>query len=87
MTRVGIGVEEVKADCKASKVVVKGKGAVDPMEVCRRILKKTSRKVELLSPLPPPKTKQEQEEEDKKKQEEEKKETKQDKKPEVRPFS
>ncbi|KAK1395448.1 Copper-binding family protein [Heracleum sosnowskyi] len=47
------GVEEVMADCKGSKVVVKGK-AVDPMKVCERIQKKSGRKVEIISPLPKP---------------------------------
>ncbi|KZV57380.1 hypothetical protein F511_37803 [Dorcoceras hygrometricum] len=47
------GVEEVTADCKASKVVVKG-NAADPSKVCQRIQKKTGRKVELISPLPKP---------------------------------
>lgn len=47
------GVEEVMADCKGSKVVVKGK-AVDPVKVCERIQKKSGRKVEIISPLPKP---------------------------------
>ncbi|XP_073125356.1 heavy metal-associated isoprenylated plant protein 7-like [Henckelia pumila] len=47
------GVEDVTADCKASKVVVKG-NAADPSKVCQRIQKKTGRKVELISPLPKP---------------------------------
>lgn len=47
------GVEEVMADSKASKVVVKGKNA-DPLKVCERIQKKSGRKVELISPLPKP---------------------------------
>ncbi|KAI4343198.1 hypothetical protein MLD38_027729 [Melastoma candidum] len=47
------GVEEVKTDSKASKVVVKGKGA-DPSKVCERLQKKSGRKVELISPLPKP---------------------------------
>ncbi|KAL2475782.1 Heavy metal transport/detoxification superfamily protein [Abeliophyllum distichum] len=47
------GVEDVTADCKASKVVVKGKTA-DPLKVCERIQKKSGRKVELISPLPKP---------------------------------
>lgn len=47
------GVEEVTADCKASKVVVKGKTA-DPIKVLGRIQKKSGRKVELISPLPKP---------------------------------
>ncbi|XP_060185256.1 heavy metal-associated isoprenylated plant protein 7-like isoform X2 [Lycium barbarum] len=47
------GVEEVTADSKASKVVVKGKNA-DPLKVCERIQKKSGRKVQLISPLPKP---------------------------------
>ncbi|KAL6990624.1 hypothetical protein U1Q18_008739 [Sarracenia purpurea var. burkii] len=47
------GVEEVTADYKASKVVVKGKTA-DPLKVCQRVQKKSGRKVELISPLPKP---------------------------------
>ncbi|CAN4089972.1 unnamed protein product [Withania somnifera] len=47
------GVEEVRADSKASKVVIKGKN-VDPLKVCERIQKKSRRKVELISPLPKP---------------------------------
>lgn len=46
------GVEDVTVDCKANKVVVKGKMA-DPVKVCKRIKKKTGRKVELISGLPP----------------------------------
>ena len=43
------------ADSKAHKVVVKGKkAAADPMKVVARVQKKTGRKVELLSPIPPP---------------------------------
>lgn len=48
-----VGVEDVTADYKASKVIVKGKTA-DPMKVCQRIQKKSGRKVELISPLPKP---------------------------------
>jgi hypothetical protein len=52
---VDSGVEDVIADSKAHKVVVKGKkAAADPMKVVERVQKKTGRKVELLSPLPPP---------------------------------
>ncbi|XP_009803861.1 heavy metal-associated isoprenylated plant protein 7-like isoform X1 [Nicotiana sylvestris] len=47
------GVEEVTADYKASKVVVKGKTA-DPLKVCERVQKKSGRKVELISPFPKP---------------------------------
>ncbi|XP_027931615.1 heavy metal-associated isoprenylated plant protein 7-like [Vigna unguiculata] len=47
------GVEEVTADSKASKVVVKGKEA-DPIKVCERLQKKSGKKVELISPLPKP---------------------------------
>ncbi|KAK7245990.1 hypothetical protein RIF29_40847 [Crotalaria pallida] len=46
------GVEEVTADSKASKVVVKGKA--DPIKVCERLQKKSGKKVELISPLPKP---------------------------------
>ena len=47
--------EDVIADSKAHKVVVKGKkAAADPMKVVARVQKKTGRKVELLSPIPPP---------------------------------
>ncbi|XP_054776473.1 heavy metal-associated isoprenylated plant protein 7-like isoform X2 [Prosopis cineraria] len=72
------GVEEVTADSKRSKVVVKGKAA-DPMKVCERLQKKSGRKVELISPLPkPPEQKKKQEEEkeskDKEAQPQEKKE-------------
>ncbi|KAJ1270673.1 hypothetical protein BS78_06G069700 [Paspalum vaginatum] len=49
------GVEDVIADSKAHKVVVKGKkAAAEPMKVVERVQKKTGRKVELLSPIPPP---------------------------------
>jgi hypothetical protein len=48
-------VEDVIADSRAHKVVVKGKKpAADPMKVVERVQKKTGRKVELLSPIPPP---------------------------------
>jgi len=58
-------VEDVVADSKAHKVVVKGKkAAADPMKVVERVQKKTGRKVELLSPIPPP-LKEEKEEEKK----------------------
>ena len=58
--------EDVIADSKAHKVVVKGKkAAADPMKVVARVQKKTGRKVELLSPIPPP-LKEEEEEEEKK---------------------
>lgn len=43
-------------ECRNHKVVVKGKKAAeDPMKVVERVQKKTGRKVELLTPLPPPK--------------------------------
>ncbi|KAG8070775.1 hypothetical protein GUJ93_ZPchr0006g41681 [Zizania palustris] len=49
------GVEDVVADSKAHKVIVKGKkAAADPLKVVQRVQKKTGRKVELLSPMPPP---------------------------------
>ncbi|CAN6227875.1 unnamed protein product [Urochloa humidicola] len=68
------GVEDVIADSKAHKVVVKGKkAAADPMKVVERVQKKTGRKVELLSPIPPP---------PEEKKEEEKKEAPEPPKPE-----
>ncbi|XP_038986883.1 heavy metal-associated isoprenylated plant protein 7-like isoform X2 [Phoenix dactylifera] len=71
------GVEEVKTDCRNYKVVVKGKKAAeDPLKVVERVQKKTGRKVELLTPLPPPKPEKEEEkkEEEKPKPEEKKEE-------------
>lgn len=61
------GVEEVMTDCKASKVVVKGK-SVDPSKILDRIQKKCSRRVELMSPVAEikPKVKEEPPKEDKK---------------------
>ncbi|XP_062219146.1 heavy metal-associated isoprenylated plant protein 7-like [Phragmites australis] len=59
------GVEDVSANSKAHKVVVKGKkAAADPMKVVERVQKKTGRKVELLSPMPPPKEKEEEKKEE-----------------------
>ncbi|XP_078433856.1 heavy metal-associated isoprenylated plant protein 8-like [Wolffia australiana] len=46
------GVEEVKTDCHAHKVVVKG--AAHPLMVVDRVQRKSGRKAELLSPLPKP---------------------------------
>lgn len=77
MVCVETGVEEVTADYKESKVVVKGKDA-DPVKVCQRIQKKSGRKVEIISPLPKPP------EEDK--QQQNKVEPKEEKKEEVRFF-
>jgi len=58
-------VEDVSADSKAHKVVVKGKkAAAVPMKVVERVQKKTGRKVELLSPMPP--AEEEKKEEEKK---------------------
>ncbi|KAI4296043.1 hypothetical protein L6164_036033 [Bauhinia variegata] len=67
------GVEEVNADSKASKVVVKGKAA-DPINVCERLQKKSGKKVELVSPLPKPPAEEEKKEENKDPKPEEKKE-------------
>ncbi|KAK1323879.1 hypothetical protein QJS10_CPA02g00149 [Acorus calamus] len=69
------GVEDVKMDCKAHKVVVKGKDA-DPLKVVERVQKKSGRKVEFLTPIPKPKPKEPKkvEEEKKLKPEEKKKE-------------
>lgn len=68
--------EEVTTDCKAHKVVVKGKKAAeDPLKVVERVQKKTGRKVELLTPLPQAKTeKKEEEKKEEKPKLEEKKE-------------
>ncbi|XP_027367402.1 heavy metal-associated isoprenylated plant protein 7-like [Abrus precatorius] len=65
------GVEEVTADSKTSKVVVKGKAA-NPIKVRERLQKKSGKKVELISPLPKPP--EEKKEEIKEPQPEEKKE-------------
>ena len=55
----------MNADSKAHKVVVKGKkAAAVPMKVVERVQKKTGRKVELLSPMPP--AEEEKKEEEKK---------------------
>ncbi|XP_058081119.1 heavy metal-associated isoprenylated plant protein 7-like isoform X2 [Magnolia sinica] len=66
------GVEDVKTDCKARKVVVKGKTA-DPVKVSERVQKKSGRKVEIISPLPKP-PEEEKKEDDKDKTEEKKEE-------------
>ncbi|KAI3838581.1 hypothetical protein MKX03_030347 [Papaver bracteatum] len=67
------GVEEVRTDCKAHLVVVKGKTA-DPIKVCERIQKKSGRKVEIISPLPkPPEEEKKEENTENKPAEEEKK--------------
>nr|AFK39470.1 unknown [Medicago truncatula] len=55
------GVEEVTADSKGSKVVVKGKAA-DPIKVLKRLQKKSGKKVELISPLPKPQEEKKEEE-------------------------
>ncbi|KAL3820836.1 hypothetical protein ACJIZ3_006741 [Penstemon smallii] len=67
------GVEDVTADCKASKVVVKGKTA-DPIKVRERIQKKSGKKVELISPLPNPPNQEPKQEEKKEEPKQEKKE-------------
>lgn len=75
------GVEDVTTDSKAHKVVVKGKKAAEnPMKVVDRVQKKTGRKVELLSPIPPPPPKPE---EEKKEEEKEGEAPKQEEKKEV----
>ncbi|KAJ1279259.1 hypothetical protein BS78_04G141900 [Paspalum vaginatum] len=57
------GVEDVSADSKSHKVIVKGKkAAADPVKVVERVQKKTGRKVELLSPVPLPKEEKKEEE-------------------------
>lgn len=62
-------------DCKAHKVIVKGKTA-DPLKVQERIQRKSHRKVELLTelPKPPPEDPKKAEEEKEKPKQEEKKE-------------
>lgn len=73
----------MKTDCKSHEVVVKGKKAAeDPLKVVERVQKKSGRKVELLTPLPPPKP--EKKEEEKKEEETPKTE---EKKEEVELFS
>lgn len=76
---MGTGVEEVTAEYKTSKVVVKGKDA-DPVKVCQRIQKKSGRKVEIISPLPKPPPHQNE-------QQQSKEEPKQENKEEVPFFS
>ncbi|CAA7400561.1 unnamed protein product [Spirodela intermedia] len=70
------GVETVTTDCRTHKVVVKGKvAAADPLKVVDRVEKKSGRKVELLTPIPPkPEEKKEEKEEEKPKPEEKKEE-------------
>lgn len=70
-----IGVEKVTTDCRTHKVLVKGKvAAADPLNVVERVRKKTGRKVELLTPIPPKPEKEEKKEEEKPKPAEEVKE-------------
>ncbi|KAK9137632.1 hypothetical protein Sjap_008226 [Stephania japonica] len=69
-----LGVEDVETDCKAHKVIVKGKQA-DPLKVLERVQKKSHRQVELLSPIPkPPSPEEEKKAEEEKPKPEEKKE-------------
>ncbi|KAK9154986.1 hypothetical protein Sjap_002466 [Stephania japonica] len=66
--------EDVETDCKAHKVIVKGKQA-DPLKVLERVQKKSHRQVELLSPIPkPPSPEEEKKAEEEKPKPEEKKE-------------
>ncbi|XP_040988725.1 heavy metal-associated isoprenylated plant protein 7 [Juglans microcarpa x Juglans regia] len=58
------GVEEVIADCKTSKVVVKGEKA-DPLNVLQRVQRKSHRQVQLISPIPEPKAEEEKKPEEK----------------------
>ena len=65
--------EDVTADSRTSKVVVKGMAA-DPIKVLERLQKKSGKKVELISPLPKaPEEKKEEIKEEPPKEEEEKK--------------
>ncbi|KAF5459604.1 hypothetical protein F2P56_019541 [Juglans regia] len=59
------GVEKVIADCKTSKVVVKG-GKADPLNVLQRVQRKSHRQVQLISPIPEPKAEEEKKPEDQK---------------------
>ncbi|EHA8587037.1 heavy metal-associated isoprenylated plant protein 7 [Cocos nucifera] len=69
------GVEAVTTDYRIHRVVVKGqKAAEDPMKVVERVQRKSHRRVELISPIPPPKAEREEEEEEKPKVEEKKEE-------------
>lgn len=63
------------ADYRIHRVVVKGqKAAEDPMKVVERVQRKSHRRVELISPIPPPKPEKEEEKEEEKPKVEEKKE-------------
>nr|XP_010926815.1 heavy metal-associated isoprenylated plant protein 7 [Elaeis guineensis] len=69
------GVEAVTVDYRIHRVVVKGqKAAEDPMKVVERVQRKSHRRVELISPIPPPKPEKEEEKEEKPKVEEKKEE-------------
>lgn len=78
------GVEEVKADTKAQRVVVKGNNTatLDPIKTCEIVEKKTGRKTMLVSPLPPipggPEQEAVKEEEEAPKQDDENKEEKEE---------
>ncbi|KAL8268010.1 hypothetical protein R6Q59_001808 [Mikania micrantha] len=76
------GVKEVMTDCKASKVVIKGK-ELDPVKLNERIQKKTGRKVEIISPLPKPEKLEPEPEPEKKPQPEQPKEEKKNESPPV----
>ncbi|CAA6659969.1 unnamed protein product [Spirodela intermedia] len=69
------GVEDVKTDCQTHEVVVKGKvAAADPLKVVDRVQRKSRRKVELLTPIPPKPEKEAEKKEEEKPKPEEKKE-------------
>lgn len=69
------GVEDVETDCRTHKVVVKGKvAAADPLKVVERVERKSGRKVELLTPIPPKPEKEAAKKEQEKPKPEEKKE-------------
>ncbi|KAJ8759751.1 hypothetical protein K2173_009852 [Erythroxylum novogranatense] len=50
-----LGIEEINVDMANNEVILKGK-KVDPMEVLKRMQKRYSRNVQLLSPRPEPET-------------------------------
>lgn len=54
-------------DCRTQRVVVKGKeAAADPLRVVERLQRKSGRKVELLTPIPPEPEKAEEKKEEEK---------------------
>lgn len=75
------GVETVKTDCSSNKVTVVG--AVDPAAIKKKLVEKTKKKVDLVSPQP--KKDDNKEEKKEKKPEKEKPQGSDDTKPEKKP--